>query len=282
MRIFGGGKLKTKSDGFTLIEILVYIAIFAVSATFLIGILTVVLKIQNKQGSATELNQQISFVNNTIQRLVQDASLVDMTNGTPSNTLTLRTSQTSLDPTKIYLSGTTIYLQQGDPSSAPKIPLTNSSVKVDSFSATKYENPGGPAVVQIDLTLRYNSQNPQNNISRTLRTAITRISAASFDSSVLPTRSDIDIGGPSGSRWQNGYFSGDLNIYGRVGIGGDKAVQSSVKLKTNGDIFVNNVGNGIIGSGIILKTPDGNKCYSLTVNNSGAVITTPLNCSNYY
>lgn len=260
------GSYKVKVRGFTLIEILVYIAIFAVSATFLVGILTVVLKIQNKQGSATEINQQISFVNNTIQRLVQNASLIDNATGMSSTTLNLRTSQTSLDPTKIFFSNNVIYLQEGKSSA---VALTSSNVKVDNFLVTKYENPGGPAVVQIDLTLSYNSQNPQNQISRTLRTAITRISAATFDSSVVPnSNNSFDLGNPS-TKWKDGYFSGNLTVTGRAGFGTAPSDLSSAKIKSSGDIGFNNSGIGLI-----LKAPNGD-CYRLTVNNSGVPTTTP-------
>ncbi len=263
------GSYKVKARGFTLIEILVYIAIFAVSATFLVGILTVVLKIQNKQGSATEINQQISFVNNTIQRLVQNASLIDNATGMPSATLNLRTSQTSLDPTKIFFSNNVIYLQEGKSSA---VALTSSNVKVDNFLVTKYENPGGPAVVQIDLTLSYNSQNPQNQISRTLRTAITRISAATFDSSVVPnSNNSFDLGNPI-NKWKDGYFSGGLSIYGQAGIGGAPSSDTAIKLKTNGDIFINSNGKSII-----LKSPDGT-CYRLGFTNGGAFATSSLGC----
>ena len=48
--------MKRKNDGFSLIELLMYIAIFAVSATLLIGILTTVTRVQGRQQSEAVLN----------------------------------------------------------------------------------------------------------------------------------------------------------------------------------------------------------------------------------
>lgn len=255
-----------KIDGktaFTLVEVLIYAAIFAVSAVFLIGILTAVINISGRQSSINEVNSQLSFINTTIQRLVRSASLVDMIPGVATTTLTLRMASATLDPTKIYVddSLTAIYLAEG--ALAP-VALTDSNVKVTNFLVTKYENPGGPTTVQVDLVLEYNTLNPKAKTSRTLKTAITKISAATFDSSILPNANNIYDIGNAVNTWKDAYFSGSL------GVG--TAPGAAAKLRISGDIGFSNSS-----AGIIFVSPGGG-CFRLTLNNSGNVATSSISC----
>lgn len=168
-----------KTAGFTLIEIIIYTAIFAVSAGFLMGVLMTALKIQTRQSSLNALNQQISFVNNTIQRLVNESNSISMNAmpiGTATSGLTLNMADSFLNPTVIFGSGTqAIYLKQGN--NAP-LALTNSDTLVDFFTATRYQqsaqpweaNP--PSLVQINFSLTMNSSNSNIRATRIFRTAI--------------------------------------------------------------------------------------------------------------
>lgn len=250
-------------SGFTLIEVLIYAAVFAVSAVFLVQILTTVTRTQLKQTSANEVNAQVSFVAETIQRLVRESALIENEAGTPTSTLRLRTTASSTDPTLIFAdaSSTAIYLQQG---TAAAIPLTDDKVTVGNFSIIKFENPGAPAVVQVDLTLNYNTSAEQSKATQTWRGAITRVSAASFDSSVLPTSDgSLNLGGSS-ARWQDGYFSGSL------GLGATPVVDA--KIKSSG-----NIGFTTSTAGIVLMSPNGT-CYRLGISNAGGYTTSTITC----
>ncbi len=258
-------QLLKKRFGFSLIEVLLYTAIFAISALFLLAILATVTRVQTRQLSSDEVNQQVSFVGGMIRRLVQESSLIDLPLGIPTSTLVLRTSLSTSDPTRIYAEGNILYLNQGLSTS----PLTDSNVKVDSFSVTKYENPGGISLVQVDLTLSYNSINPQSQFTKIWKSAISRISAATFDSSLNPNAdNNLDLGG-LGLEWRDGYFGGNLNISGRVGLGTSPSGLSTMRIKSAGDIGFTNSSYGLV-----LMAPNGS-CYRLTVLNGGGVTTTP-------
>lgn len=250
-------------SGFTLIELLIYAAIFSVSAVFLVGILTTVTQTQLKQASNNEVGQQVSFVAETIQRLIRQSSAIENDAGVSSTTLVLRMGSSSLDKTLIYsdASNTAIYVQQG--TSTP-VSLTNEKVTVGNFSIVKVENPGGPAIAQVDLTLTSVAQGTQAPISQSWRSAVTRVSAASFDSSVWPSGSGQSIG-LSANPWQNGFFSSFVTI--------GTTTQHSMLGVAGGDIATTDAGKGIV-----VRTPDGSGCYRISVSNSGTVTSTVVSC----
>jgi Tfp pilus assembly protein PilV len=263
--------------GFTLIEVLIYAVIFSVSAFFLVNILTSVTQTEVRQNSINSVSQQVTFVANTIQRLVRQSSLIQNTPGSASSTLTLRMSTSTLDQVVIYTdaSSTGIYMKEINGSGVSStIALTDDMVTVGNFSVTKFEVPGGQAVVQVDLTLNYNSGS-RNKIARTWRGAISRISAATFDSSLVPNASNsFDLGGSSAT-WKDGYFSGNVNVTGKLGVGTTPTElgATTAKMKLTGDIgFSTSTG------GIILMAPNGTSCYRLGVSNAGVITTSSVTC----
>ncbi len=257
-----------KRDGFSLVELLIYVGIFSVSAVFLVSILTVVTQVQLRQTSIGEVNQQLSFVSDTIKRLVQTSSLVDMPGGVASSTLSLRMASTSLDTTLVYASGSVLYIEERDDSGVSVVtPLTDSNVTVDSFSATKYENPTGFAVVGLELTLSYNTTQTKSKATRSFQTAIGRISAAEFDSSVYPNIDASHDLGTALKKWKDIYLSGVLGI-------GVTSFSSGYKIVVSGgDIATKDAGKGFVA-----KTPDGTACYRIGILNTGAVTSTAVSC----
>jgi prepilin-type N-terminal cleavage/methylation domain-containing protein len=254
-------KKRESHKGFSLIELIVYVAIFAVSSVFLVAILTSVTRVQIRQKSANEVNHQISFVGTTIERLVQESSLIDIDAGVATSTLVIRMSSSTLDPTRIYASSSLIYLEEA--TSTP-IALTDSRVKVDSFSVVKYENPGGKAIVHVNLALSYNADNTQTKFSRAVQLAVARISAANFDASLLPNSNNSFDFGSASFTWKDGYFSGNL------GIG--TTPSSNAKIIASGDITVSTSSKGLV-----LTSADAS-CYRLTVTNGGSLTTTSITC----
>lgn len=264
-------------DGFTLVEVIVYTAIFAASAAFLVAILGVVTRIQGRQSSVNEINNQISFANNIIRRTVEQSSLIENSAGSPpTSTLALRMSSSSIDKTLIYSSGTVLYLREFDQNGVEQrmVALTDSNVRVDNFSVTKYDNPGGQSLVRVTLTMSYNSQNPQTQATRTIQTAVSRISAASFDSDLLPDLGNIRNIGLSSNKWQNGYFGGNVfvdtnaKISNNLGVGTDWSSTNTAKIKSAGDIVFSSSSYGLV-----LMAPNGLSCFRLTIGNNGAFVT---------
>ncbi|MEK7089908.1 MAG: prepilin-type N-terminal cleavage/methylation domain-containing protein [Patescibacteria group bacterium] len=267
--------IKEERSGFTLIELLLYAVIFAISSVFLVNILTTITQTEVRQNSINGVSQQVSFVADTVQRLVRQASLIENPAGVASTTLALRMTATSTDKTTIYTdaSSTGIFLKQVDINGvATTIPLTDSNVTVGNFTITKFETAGGPAIVQVDLTLNYNTTIERAKIARSWHGAITRISAATFDSNLVPNSSNsYDLGG-SGSTWKDGYFAGNAYITGKLGVAGASLAGTLSAIKSAGD-----VGFSSSSYGVVLVSPN-TTCYRLGVSNAGLITTTTVTC----
>jgi competence protein ComGC len=121
-------------EGFSLMELLIFTAIFALVIISFIVILVTVTNVQGRQSGASEVGQQGEFLIQQLQYYIESAHLVDMTQDVASTTLTLRESTSSLDPTTFTLSGGTLEVQQG--AASLPAPLSSSNVNISSVSFT--------------------------------------------------------------------------------------------------------------------------------------------------
>ena len=184
--------------------------IFAISAGIITSITTNVLRIQGGENSSTEVSNQLNYVLTTVQRLVQQSSEIQYTyEGTSTSTscttfctLELRSPSSTLDPTWITSDINGVYLQQGGASQGVGTinPITNGQIKVNNLQFTVYTIPGGNSTVQINASFSYNTSNPQLAVTKTLESAIGRVSAATFDSAILPRRIRATVPLSSSSR----------------------------------------------------------------------------------
>jgi len=202
--------------GFSLMELLIYISIVGVASGLLVGILTTTTKTQVEQVSGNKVSAQLSFAMQTIERLVQSASLIEADAGISSSTLTLRMRSLTQDPTIIFQSNGIVFVQQG--TSSPQA-LTDTQVHIDNLLFEKISQYPGRDIVQIDLALSDTQQTPSAS-SLSSRSLVARASAAAFDFSLIPGSNTYDLGGGT-STWNNAYFSGKLGIAsgGSLGIG---------------------------------------------------------------
>lgn len=144
-----------KNQGFTLIEVLLYLAIASALLFAVSGF--VVLSFQSRaEGQViSEVEQQGQHMLQTITNRVRGSGAITTpaasTNGT---TLTLATSSGATNPSVVSLSGTTLSITEG--SGSPVI-LHNSQVNVSGLTFTNASRPSTPGIVRIQFTLSYNS-----------------------------------------------------------------------------------------------------------------------------
>jgi|SRR3989344_771335 len=248
-------------NGFSLIEVLLYVAILAIVSGLFAGILSVSTKVQLRESANNEVGTQLNFMLQTIQRLIRESSNIEFANADDPTTtgtnegdnpetsavefayLKLRMTKSTDDPTCISLLENTpgpagqgsIFLVKGPAASpqncnnpTPADKLTTDKVYVPipippdppGITFTKFTNYPGHDSVQVDLTLAYNTDNPQSVFTKSLTTAIGRVSAATFDSNLLPgAASTYDIGQDL-TRWKD-LFIQNLNVGGTISQGGN-------------------------------------------------------------
>ncbi len=231
-RILSGANRKS---GFTLIEVLIFAAIFVLIMTSLITVLVTITRVQVRQTGAAEVNQQSQSLLQTLQYYIAQASVVQLYNDTPTSTLKLRVANTAYDPTFITLQGNTVYLQQT--STGTLQALTSAKVNVSSLLFTKHANPPGHDSVGVAFTMTYNTGSLQQGVVQSLETSLTRASAATFDFNVIPAANNTYDLGVSSQAWRSVnseiYFSSNN---ANVGIGISTPGQT---LEVNGGVRLN-------------------------------------------
>ena len=98
--------------GFSLLETLLYLGIFAIIGGSLFGILTNVVRISTREVSGDEVSSQLQFAMETVSRLVRESSAIE-TETTATTTLKLRMQNPALDPTCIFMENGVLKLSQG-------------------------------------------------------------------------------------------------------------------------------------------------------------------------
>ncbi|MBU6500211.1 MAG: hypothetical protein KGJ89_00020 [Patescibacteria group bacterium] len=229
------------SKGFSLIELLIFSAIFALIMISFISIFVAVINVNARQSAAADVNQQSQFLLQEIQYYTERASLIDMPQDTSTSTLKIWLGIKSQDPTYIYASGTTVYLKQTD-SGTPQA-LTTSKVSVSNLSFTRRSNAPSHDSVSISFMVAYANPSAKQQFSQALQTAIARVSAATFDSNVIPSSTATYKLGQSGLIWSS--INDVINFSGsNVGIG--TASPHSVLEVSGGNISITTAGNSLI------------------------------------
>jgi hypothetical protein len=204
--------------GFSLAELVVYLGILGVTMTVFTGVLDTVTKTQVRESTQNEISGQLNFAVQTMQRIIKSSSIIEGTPGAASSTISLQMPQAAKSPTKIYLQNNQIYVQEG--SSTPQT-ITTDKISVDSLEFRKFAQPGAKDVVQIDIAMSQFQPTTGKTVSRSLRSAISRADAVTFDSDLLPpTDATFNVGAWPSLRWKDGAFSGTVRA-GSLCINGD-------------------------------------------------------------
>lgn len=255
--------------GFTVMELLIFVAIFSIVMVAFITILVAVTRVQTQQFSENEVTQQSQFLLQQLQYYVEGSSLIQEVTNTATTTLELRMANPALDPTYITLSSGTIYLQQGTSTAQP---LTSPRVSISGLTFTKRSNAPAHDSVDIAFTMSYNTSNIEQAFSQMLQTSVARVSAASFDSNVVPSTTNMYTVGVTSNLWNNVYTnaigngSAAITFSGsNVGVG---ATSPQSALQVNGG----NIEDGTTGNGLILKD-SGGTCWLIKVNTVGSLTT---------
>lgn len=205
--------------GFTLIELIIYLGIFAALSGIFSSLLITYTRLHSQQAADTEINNQINFALQKIQRLIAspDAAAIfvndgalpkDQDRGISNDYLVIRRKDITKDPTRVYVDNSVTPAQLVIEEGSLKSVINSNKVTLapgDLFF-TKISNYPSHDLIKISLKLTHNAISP-NNIARTIVSTIGRASAATFDDNIFPGTNGLNIG-TIGNKWQNGYFAG--------------------------------------------------------------------------
>jgi type II secretory pathway pseudopilin PulG len=140
-------------NGFTLVELLLYISISATVLLVVVSLLALVIKGQIKNQAITEVEQQGGVIMDIITANIRNAdSVISPGAGEASDSLVLAMPDTDRDPVIFDSYNRTIRITegQGDP-----VPLSNSRVLVSDLNFANLAPEDIPSSVRIEFTLEH-------------------------------------------------------------------------------------------------------------------------------
>jgi prepilin-type N-terminal cleavage/methylation domain-containing protein len=145
------GNIEQKKSGFTLVEMLVYTAIFCL---FMVGI-TSFINIMNASRRANqailEVNDQGAAAMRAITRAIRSARSVNAPlQAESSASLSLQTGVEATEPTVISASNGALYITEGD---GDPVALTNDKVEISNVSFENLARAATPGTVRARFTL---------------------------------------------------------------------------------------------------------------------------------
>lgn len=165
-------KLLRKQTGYTLIELLLYVAMIGVLLSAVAYFFGAAAEARVKNQTVSEVDTQGTYVMDYMAETIRNATSVSSpTIGTSGSSLTLVVPVGSLSPTVFSLSSGTIQVKEGTGAAAS---LTSDDVVITSFTVKNLSRSGTTGIVQISFTLnRVNASNrSEYDYSRTFTTSV--------------------------------------------------------------------------------------------------------------
>lgn len=232
----------SKSLGFSLIEVLVYVAIFGTVSAGIMGVVWNVTKVHTQQIASNEVDQNLSYAMTLVNQKVRDASMISSASG---STLVLTMTDSTKSPTTFSVSNGTLYMQEG---TGQQVAVTSDKVNVDTLTFDKISMAGAKGGAKISITISYRSGGTKDlTFSKSLLSTVNRASAVTFDSDLLPASNNLYSVGASNPAWKNGYFSGTVNATGDITSSG--YVKGTTGLCIGADCRTAWSSSGVTGSG---------------------------------
>lgn len=140
-------------SGFTLIEMLLYVAISSTMLIALVGGLSVVLESRVRNQTSAEVEQQGLQVMQIITQTIRNADAINSpTAGNASSSISLKTFSTSTNPTIFDLSNGAMRITEA---TGTPVALTNSHVTVSNVSFQNLSRMSTTGTVRINFQIDY-------------------------------------------------------------------------------------------------------------------------------
>ena len=163
---------KTKHNGFSLLELMLYMAVATILVVVVSGVSIHVLQTAHKTKLLHEITYTSTFIFDTIERVASGAySIESPIATTSSSSVTFRTYDVATDPTRIYQSGNTILITEGG--GVPMLLHTSSTRGSITFTNVSAGNAPDSLAVLLHASATTHSILPAFNAEETFSTTLT-------------------------------------------------------------------------------------------------------------
>lgn len=137
----------------SLIELLLYMAVFSMIVLVISSFLFSILRSQTKNQTIAEVEQQGVLAMERITQLIRNAEGINSPSiGESDSEISIDMSEAGLDPTIINLSGDTLYMKEG---AGSPIELTNSNIIVTDLTFFNLSRSDAPGNIRIEFTISH-------------------------------------------------------------------------------------------------------------------------------
>jgi len=154
---------KNNQQGFTLIELMLYVAIASVVLLMVTSFFQMTLAAKIKNRTILEVEQQgMQIMQIITQTIINSEAIISPTPGNSSTGLTLDVVSAVDDPTIFDLSSGTIRITQGV---GVPVNLSSSLVNVDSLIFQNLSKTDTPGILRVEFTLSYINNTGRNEFN---------------------------------------------------------------------------------------------------------------------
>ena len=153
-------KIIKNKKGFTLVELIIYVAILSMFIFSIVAFLNVMTNSRINNQIVLEVNNQGDQVIKTITQSIRNATLINSPSASSMNTsLSLETSIPGTNPTVFSISGGVLYMTEG---SGSAVALTNNKVVIGNLEFSNLSQPSTSGTIKVRFTLTSAVASPNN------------------------------------------------------------------------------------------------------------------------
>lgn len=144
-------KIIKNKNGFSLIETIIYVAIFSVFIIALVSFGSSMTASRLHNQTVLEINDQGAKIMKTITQVLRNANNVNSPSiSNTASSLSVATGVPATNPTIFSENGGILYVAEG---AGGQIALTNNKVIVSNLLFSNFSRPGTPNIIKISFTL---------------------------------------------------------------------------------------------------------------------------------
>lgn len=155
---------KNYQKGFSLLELLIYIAVLAVVMTMLVGVFFSINRSRGKVESQSEVNSNLRFAMEKLSGDIKSASQIStpVAAGSAANNLVINNAGATIE---YCINAGTLRRQENGTCDGNSPTITSDKVKVDNLSFNRIENSNANLTkkvisLEITISMSYNSSSP--------------------------------------------------------------------------------------------------------------------------